>query len=561
VGDNPGTTGQALEMTDHRINLFYDFTTPADDTAERIAALRLAQVNSIDWIHPDRLVLDAERPIGEAGLWDWAAWSVSPDFHTYVRDLLNSSTTPQPIVQPLRLVRSDVVKALLEGRYRSPPGTGPATTGLVLRLGNSPRLRELAAASSVLIDGGTAGYAIQVEIESVALHLFRTRVGVVVPRLRLVSREHGADIPPEMLVEIVPRLGDERHHPPFAWKSDWTSETSSRFAMGPLLWRLIEPAGCAISERQRVYSYATVVVDAPGDPTYVQELAFRLSRHYSAVYHPTESFLGTVFTRPFETVLHAASREGGCTLVMPTAAATPVEYLNTWIDQAYAHVYLPLQVAAFHEYIALLGMAQGAGVHIDPNAHDDDTIKALKDLSHRFLLFRLRYRLLQVSAITVHELAYAGTAQALGIEALSTKISRDLVEVERRLVEISSEHLAALRAARAARERAREKRVAWITAIGTAALAYITMASFADHLVEFMKNWSNRTGPYLFGVELVLQLLGFGLCGWSVYRVVWWTGGSAHDIEHLVEHEMTELKLAHRSAPETVSAAPDLARH
>ena len=529
-------------MTEHRVSLFFDFTCDGTEAADRLALLPLSQAADPDWVHPSRLAAEAARPIAQATLWDWTAWTLSPDFHPYVRSVLNSSASASS-EQTLCLLRSPSAKALFEGRYRAAPGPGARKSGLVLALGAGHRLREMPGSGPVLIDGGPAGLAIEVEIESITAHVFRTGVGLVIPRIRLLPRERDAHIPPELLVEIIPRLGDERRQAAFGWLDDWTVKDSPRFALSTLLRRVIEPAGCRLTRRERIYSYVTVIVDEA--VTAERDLAYRLSRHYGASYRPSKEYLGTIFVHPFETVLHAASREGGCTLVC--AGSEPrLEFLDNWLEQADPYAYFPLQVAAVHEYVALLDMAQGAGLPIDPGAHDRQTIAALKALSHRFLLFRLRYRLLQVSTITAHEFAFAATVEALGIEVLSTKIARDLVEVERRLVELASERAFALQSLAAERERRRERKTAGLTGLASGALAYITMASLGDHMSDFLHHWDLASDSTRFALELAFQILGAGLAGWSFYYAVWWKHGSHHEAEHVLEHERTEATLARR---------------
>jgi hypothetical protein len=530
-------------MTEHRVSLFFDFTFTGDHVADRLVRTELARAADADWVHPSRLAADAARPIAHATLWDWTAWHLSPDFDPAVHSVLTSSNSASRD-QALCLCWSAAARALLEGRYRAEAGQAGHKAGLVLALGTGPHWRDLAARTSALLDGGPAGFAVEVDIESITAHVFDTGVGLVVPRLRLRPRQRDADIPPELLVELVPRLGDERRRAAFAWLDDWSVAGSPRFSLSGLMQRLVEPAGGRLVKRERTYTYTTLVASQPIAAP--RDVAYRLSRHYGASYHPTSDFLGTIFVQPFETVLHAASREAGCTGV-PPGAGPPLEFLNNWLAQADSYAYFPLQVAAMHEYVALLGMAQGVLLPIDPDAHDQHTIAALKNLNHRFLLFRLRYRLVHVSRITAHELAFRATVEALGIEALSTKIARDLVEVERRLIELAADRAQAAEAESAARERRRERKYAALTGVGSAALSYITMATFGDHFAEFLHHYWELPEWVYFCLELFCQLLGIGLAAWSFHYSVFWKHGDHHEVEHVAEHAENELKLAHHA--------------
>ena len=563
------TAEKRPDATSHRVHLFYDFTFKGP-IAERLTGLRLKQAASPEWVHPDRLAPQATRPIGDAAVWEWASWSLSPDLHPTMRQVLDSHRTETAEGRPPHCMRwSRNAAALAAGRYRLAPDQREAETGMVLALRCSPRLAKLANAGPLLIDGTEAGLCVPVTIEEVTLHAFETDVGLVVVSLRLLGRQPGMQIPPDLLVELVPRLGDERRGPAFGWRDGWNAPGAPRFAIGDLVRRMVEPAGCRIVARHRIYSYCAVVAGAAMPEADMRDLAFRLSRHYSAVYHPHGDLPGTIFAQPFQTVLHAASREGGCTVVVPipSGADEPVEFLEEWLVQAHTHVYLPLQIAAFHEYVALLGMAQGAGQHIDIASRDHATVAALRELSHRFLLFRLRYRLLQVSVVTVHEMAWAATTEALGIEALSTKIARDLVEVERHLLEVIEDERLELARRELVVERRRERSTAWFAGVVGGAIAYITMASLADHLSEFVREGLPFAGlPEAMrdratldraatAVKLGCQGLGLLLAFFGAFYALRSQRSGHDEREHIEEHEMMEIRLArHEAAPTQTQA-------
>lgn len=541
-----GMAGQDARKTNHQIHLIFDFTFEGTTPAEALTGLPLARVAAADWVHPARLAPDAKRRVGEATLWDWAAWDISPDLHPYVHGILNSDFGEAAVKQPLLLRLAPAAAALLEGRYRGSPAEQPAETGIVVTLGHSPRLAAMPAAERLLIADARAGLAMPLVLEGITLHLFRTNIGLAVVSVRIVARESGADIAPSVLVELLPRLCDERRSPALAWRGDWSTSAAPRFSLGRLVKRLIEPAGCRVALRERVYSYCVLVCGVEIDPEQARDVGFRISRHYNSVYRPASDRQGTVFVQTFDTVLHASSREGACTIVTPEPpeGEERVEFLQNWIQQAHPRVYLPLQVAAIHEYVALLGLAQGAGVHIDPESADSATITAMKSLSHRFLLFRLRYRLVHVSAISVHDLAYAGTAKALGLDELAAKIGRDLLTVERHLVELAADRALALERQQARRERDRERRAALYAAIAGGALAYITLASFGDHLSEFVTEFWSRPRDPITVIKTAFQILGVGLAVWG-FSYAWRRQRGGHtELEHLGEHESHEVLLS-----------------
>jgi hypothetical protein len=188
--------------------------------------------------------------------------------------------------------------------------------------------------------------------------------------------------------------------------------------------------------------------------------------------------------------------------------------LDTWIQQAHSRVYLPLQVAAFHEHVVLLDLAQGAGLEIKLEAGPTAAAKSLeakllKALCERFLVFRLRYRLSQVSALTTHDLAYAATEQALGLAALSEKISRDLLAVERRLIELAAQEEHKAEKQRDERRRRLERLFAPFASISSAGLAYLTFTGAATHLEDATRAYWH--GNWFDALAVAIQVVGIFL--------------------------------------------------
>jgi hypothetical protein len=179
-------------------------------------------------------------------------------------------------------------------------------------------------------------------------------------------------------------------------------------------------------------------------------------------------------------------------------------------------------VAALHEHVVLLRMAQGTALHTHAQYSDDRVIPCLKALCDEALSFRLHYRLAQVSLISLHDMVYGTIAAALGLDALSDKIARDLTAVEQRLRQHASERALAVaqeraelerkreayereaETARVKRERQSERRSAWFTGIVTAALAFIACIT----AVERVKDIKLRVFGLGFG--WILHVVGLG---------------------------------------------------
>ena len=563
---------------DHRVHLMYAFQCDPAAAEAALPKVTLANAAPPNWLHPDRLDTGTP-PLRQRLIWDWTKWDVSPALHPFVRSVLNSYSG-QPVPEdPLCLTLSAEGLNLVAGRYRRPsPRTAEEgkserdKDGLVLAL---PRQHDLPEAvlneAPWLIrgPGETGAPGARVALDSVRLHLFRTGVGLIVVGLRLAGQvSGGSPIAAGALVTALPLLTHERRDPCLGWADRWTDQ-AGRFSLRDILTRLIAPAGCAPGHWDRIYSYCALVYDTPVRPDEARDIAFRLSRHYSMRYRPAPDLPGTEFVAPFENVLHAASREGGCTLINGTADAsgTQAELLSTWTTQSHAHVYLPLQVAAMHELVALMEMAQ-ASTRRAPAAPLDT--KPLRELSARFLLFRLHYRFARVSNITMHDQFFEATARALGLDEISDKIARDLLAIERRLTEEEREtaHRAreeaqqAALAAREAHERSREKdreaarlareetekRYAVWAGLSSGGLAYLTISAVAEHALKFMQAVESSHVSWHAGAELLGQVLALAGGGLG-FRYA--TRHQRHGLsfaKEILEHEQTEVAIAANEA-------------
>ena len=544
---------------DHRVHLMYAFQCdPA--AAEALPRTTLAEAALPKWLHPDRLSAGTP-PLADRLIWDWTAWDVSPALHPFVRRVLNSFEG-EPIPEaPLCLTLSAEGLNLIAGLYRRPSPRNAeegkadrGRDGLVLALPRQHDLPETVlheASWLVRAPGDTGAPGARIELDHIRLHLFRTGVGLIVVDLRLAGQNRGpSPVAAGALVTVIPLLTHERRTPSLGWADNWTDE-AARFPLRDALAALIAPAGCVPTGWDRTYSYCALVYNTPIGVGEARDIAFRLSRHYSMRYRPDSGLPGTVFVAPFENVLHAASREGGCTLINGTtdAAGIQAELLSTWTTQSHAHVYLPLQVAALHELVALLGMAQDSTRPATAKGFDT---KFLRRLSERFLLFRLRYRFARVSNITMHDQFFEATAQALGLEEIADKIARDLLVIERRLTEEEREtaHRARERAqqeALAIREET-EKRYAVWAGLSSAGLAYLTISAVAGKFLELLGELKKSGISWDSVLELAPQLIPqFVAVAGGVFGFFYATRHQRQGesvAEELVTHQEAEVAIA-----------------
>jgi hypothetical protein len=507
-------------VRDHRIHLFFDFRFDRkSDVGDRLTKLKLQEVALRGWFHPDR----SEHK--DAPVWEWADWGVSSDLHPYVRSILDSrpyegrtGSADDRRVDKARILRtSQFAVNLLAGVYRH-AAPEPDTAA-----GRYPQ-RGMALADHHPL--------VPVRISEISVHLFRTGTGIAVVSLHLTERRGSVPIDPRALVETLPLLCDERRNPP---PLSWREIDSARFSLRDIVGHLIgNPShatvagktGCRLAERERTYSYCALQVAGPPESEW-RDIAVRLSRHYNYHYRLPPDFTGTELVEPFANALHVASREGGCALVNVSEPAP--DYLKGWLSQSHAQVYLPLQIAALHEHVNLLEMAQGIGIHIDPSIEDERHVEELRALNERFLLFRLRYRMAQVSRVTQHNLVYGATETALGLTALGEKIGRDLTAVEHHLIDVE--------------ENLSERRAAFLNAAVSGGLAYLVISNVFQHIWEGLRPFHpgvvfhGLKSDDLFSLASLVVALFFALVA---FRYAWRRARSGY------HHERSSPEAAHR---------------
>jgi len=488
-------------VTDHRIALIYECRGVRQETVAALAATDFwavrAPLLAMQLCDPARLDAAHPRSLGGRPVWAWQAGALSADLQVAARSALAGVVGTEPGWYRL----TDQARNLLAGRYRRGDGEQNATLRLALTSAAQRRLGDrLGGATSVPI-----------AVEDITFHGFRTGIGLVVVLVSLAPGEDGVDA--DVLTEATPILADDRREPSLFF-GDAAPATGSRFQFGMVVGALLAGAGLGLERRHRIHSYATLVFrdDLPANEA--RDVAHRLSRHYSLAYTPPADHAGTELLQPFANILHAGNLEGAATIVTlgAGAAALPIEFLDEWLSTALRPSYLPIHLLAYHEHLALLDLAQAGAIEIDLDRFSDDELDRLRLLSARFLAFRLRYRIAQPSRITMHNQFYEALRRALGMQALSEKVARDVAEVEFRLTQIMRERqekseaaavLAAEKLRKLEEERQKARRRTWrfYAPFAAACVAFVTMLNFSEKLkglgVEFLvwKQWMAKEGP------------------------------------------------------------------
>ncbi|MDG4559040.1 MAG: hypothetical protein P9F19_16875 [Candidatus Contendobacter sp.] len=540
-------------VTEVACHLFFDFRhepgpTPAAlptlNALESIPVTGTAGATAIRLIDPTRLVADHPRPIGERPVWEERSLTLSNDLHPFIRTMLDCADPPSdaaPAADPPIRCRglSSNGKNLINGHYRRPSPTGPDAKGAAARPGRAANGLEvvLGATAKARLQAASEGVdppdALPILIEDIQLFRFRTGITLAVVDVSFPPTQTPWDRAPEKLLETLPLLSRHTGAGLLRWRDSPTdAKSGERFLPGDLVRGVLGGAVLPGERPPRVYSHVAAVFETSMPPVQARELAFRLSRHYTGAYRVGAALEGTVLTEPFEDIVHAASLEGAASVIngYATAREGERELLKNWLTDRYRQVYLPLQIVAIHERVALLDMAQNAAIDVGAM---DVTAEAttLRALCNRFLTFRLRYRAVQVSHITMHNQVHQATRAALDLDRMIEKVAHDVMEAERWLSDVAREEAAA-------KERVWERRYAWFAGLGGSGLTFLTVTAAAKAIADF---WDKSKDLSEFGKPTVI-ILGVGLIlAFALATVGFWyswrrTRAGHHELGHQAEH-------------------------
>jgi phosphoglycolate phosphatase-like HAD superfamily hydrolase len=510
------------QILEHRIALLFQCRHVTAGAMHALQKVNLEQAaaaaDALRWMHPTRVDPQQPRYQGASSLWYWQPLTLSADLHPIAGAILSDAAGPEASEpSPGCYELSEQGQNLFCGRYRGAlisegaiePPHRPAKSELLLYLGPVSAKRL----------GIEADAPMRLKIERVTLLPFKTGFGLIIFEMSVRPHDH-AFLTADQLVEAVHLLADERREAALRWPPGSADDHGTGFKLSTLLQASLAGTGIDVLRGERVYTYTTVVLHGAMPPDLRREFALRLSRHYNRGYTPELDNGDTEFLAPFQNVLHAASLEGIATLVAIDGSATsPVEapeFLKNWLKTAYAPGYLPLAAVAYHEYVVLLGLAQSAAVDLDFAHFDARLADKLERLCQRFLAFRLRYRPVQLSRISMHNRFSETLRRSLGSQTLSSKAAEDAAEAEQRLAAFGA------RLKQEAEEH-RERRWAWHTAVLEVALAFLAILGLFKQAGELLE--SMQTAHWHFGaltgrnkVELVGYLAALLIGGLQIVR-------------------------------------------
>lgn len=469
--------GCLTAVPQHRLVVLCDFTCGEGDVRSRMLALTLGGVEAKPaLLHPDRRN-DAKTMA--APLFITSEFVIGDDLHPAVAGQFAQGAlgwTSGRRVPAIALSQQGL--NLLNGRLALPPGdprTVPGYTG----------------AFGLALDVGPPGEPQHgmLRVSGVEVLHFASGVG-----LALVTLEWGGKQPLTLdaLQLLLSRLTPNRQKDVLRWAHLADPLEDQRFSLSWLLSQLLVPAACRFEVWSRFFTYVYATLPAGSDPDALSDAAWRLSRHYSARYSVEPGWPGTELYAPFPDIRHALSLEGAATV----ASEASDFVANGGLLGRFGNCYLPLATLAYHEHAYLLDIAQEAA---RVPFGDDAAAQAqgLRQMTDRFLRFRLRYRLPLASDITMHNAFYEKMRRALQLEALETKLAQDVAETQDHLRRVADEAAAAMAREQAARNaeslhaqeeafRRRERGRAPILGLFAGLLTYLTSSAAFKDLEKFL---------------------------------------------------------------------------
>lgn len=324
-------------------------------------------------------------------------------------------------------------------------------------------------------------------------------------------------------------------------------ETQPEFNLSTLVSTLLAPAGILLRPRNRLFTY--VVLRCTSMWTEAEAAAFRLSRHYTSDYllgTPDGMAEGTVFLRPFTSVLHAASLEGFATLLSEESAHVTHGGAGTITQR-----YLVLAILAYHEHVLLLDLAQQAagprnGPVLNAEAEAAADRSRLAELVTHFLALRRRFRVPLASEVTMHNEVYGALRQVLRNDELERRIAQDIAQVSERMdvlaQEVETRRLISIQRLRAAEKRAaksiverKERHRAPLEGILAFTLTFLTSVAAAKEVRAIIGEYVELKGLHW------VDILIFGIC-LALALIAGWYAASRHLEKHAEELDEDDVE-------------------
>jgi hypothetical protein len=427
-------------LTQHRIVLLCDFVCMDPAGRQRMLGLSVGDISaSATLVHPDRR---GNAKAMEARLFSSAEFVIGDDLHPAVAaQFMDGAASWSTGRRVSSLKLSPQGLDLVNGRTALPVGDLRDRPGYQDRRG-----------FALQIGTAKAPFEAVLRVTDFEVLHFASGVGVALVTLAWASEE---PLTLGGLFALMSRLTPNRTADVLGWAHVAEDGASDRFSLSWLMSRILAPAVCSFEVWSRIFTHVYAVLPAGTDDGALSDAAWRLSRHYSPAYRAEPGWPGTELYGPFTDIRHGLSLEGAATVASESSAFVA----NGGLMGRMGNCYLPLALLAYHEHAYLLDIAQEAA-RVPSGDDPAAQARSLRDLTDRFLLFRLRYRLPLASDITMHNAFYERMRRALQIEALEAKLGQDVTEAQGHLRRLADDRAAERAAAAAAEAGARAQREA-----------------------------------------------------------------------------------------------------
>jgi hypothetical protein len=307
------------------------------------------------------------------------------------------------------------------------------------------------------------------------------------------------------------------------------------FRIIPVLESLVTGTIAEDKPLQRIFTYTYGRVAEPVVAADADNIALRLSRHYTSDYAVKTDARSVARIRDFDTVGHVITLEGAATVIAPdpnTGKFPP--FLENFAAATLHQHYIPIALLALHEHAFLVDKTTESSFW--PSL-TDQTIERLKQLRYDSLLFRLAFRFSQVSLISMHNAVSRAFRQALNLDGMLHELSADFAEAAVYLDAAQRESESKIR-------RIREGRLFSLGRMGAAALIGFAAFNKTNAVLREVLETPQPYARLLAIVFMLISAVGAYLYLWKSQR----HPGSHDATEQLLEHINTEPPHHHQSA-------------
>ncbi|HEV2677989.1 MAG TPA: hypothetical protein VGV37_25885 [Aliidongia sp.] len=462
-----------------------------------LAAVHSASFGNHPLIHPDQR--DGKRlwQIVGAGESDTTRSGVSPahrkttglaiadDLHPAVVAALggHAGSGPGRRLSALQLTQAGL--KLVNGQFARPPNHArdwsaadkdlfdPGRTGLSLALSPSAQGRLKTTATEILVT--------VVDV----MAIFPSHFGLIIVELKVHAP--GREQVEAGWIEEALHILSNRGRRASCLLATLKQPTSG--SLTELIAAVIPSQHCHVPSWNRLYTYTVLVLnDFTGANADVDALAFRCARHYTKDYKLRREVVAASVQRPFDSVVHVFSLEGGASVVDGSD-----RFMGSQFVSRVEHLYLWLAALAYHEHIYLVDLVQK---RVPIAAGSQSNSDRMTGIIGDFLEFRLRHRMPLVSDIEMHNEVYAGLRKALRLDTLSDKLGGDATAVERFNAQMAATNAEARRHAQLEKRKKSARGDALPSAVIIFGLTFLAFSSLAEKIEKLLmpdlaESWKN----------------------------------------------------------------------